>query len=380
MKILIVTRGYFPAKTYGGPPVSIQNITYYLSKYFQFFVLCSDHELYDNRRLDSISEGWNKHANSDVMYLNDKSFSIGKISQLMKEISPDIVYLNSLFDYKRTLPCLIASNYLHIPVILAPRGELCVNAFDQKYKKIPYVYLFRALMDKKNIRFQSTSVEETQEIMRWMGLKRDSILELSNLGSCYPIYRTNTNKISGECRFVFISRIQKKKNLLFALQLLKDVKKKVTYDIYGPIEDISYWNSCKAVISELPSNVVVTYKGILEHYEVPEIFAKYHGFLFTTFSENYGHVIAEALSQECIVITSDQVPWTDLESENAGWAISLNDRDKYLLAINTIADLNEEEYKSKILCCRKYAEKKLNMNHLVARYIESFNEIVNNNL
>jgi glycosyltransferase involved in cell wall biosynthesis len=61
-------------------------------------------------------------------------------------------------------------------------------------------------------------------------------------------------------------------------------------------------------------------------------------FLFPTFSENYGHVILEALLSGCPVLISDQTFWRNLEKEGVGWDVSLDNpqlfRDVLVKCIN----------------------------------------------
>ena len=79
------------------------------------------------------------------------------------------------------------------------------------------------------------------------------------------------SKKSGEGKFVFVSRIHPKKNLISAIEYMKDIKGKVVFDIYGPIEDEEYWKQCNQKIHELPQNITVNYCGLVNH----EKFTKY---------------------------------------------------------------------------------------------------------
>ena len=54
------------------------------------------------------------------------------------------------------------------------------------------------------------------------------------------------------------------KNLLAALEILRNVRQAITYDIYGPIEDEAYWRRCLKVIDTLPPHICVNYKGPLD--------------------------------------------------------------------------------------------------------------------
>ena len=146
------------------------------------------------------------------------------------------------------------------------------------------------------------------------------------------------------------------------------VEGNVHLDVYGVLEDKEYWNECKKKINTLPDNIKVEYKGLVSHDEVHETFRKYDAFIFPTFSENFGHVIAEALMVGCPVIISDQTPWLDVDSVKGGWSIPLENSGEFVHAIQEIvdADKNQEKmFKENIL---KYIEEKMNLKELKEKY------------
>lgn len=181
-----------------------------------------------------------------------------------------------------------------------------------------------------------------------------------------------SEKHPGEARFVFISRIVSKKNLISAINYFKNVKGKASFDVYGPKEDEAYWHECEHAIAQLPSNVKVTYKGVLAHDEIHRTFCLYDAFLFPTFSENYGHVIAEALVTGCIPVISDQTPWTDMNEAEAGWAISLKDSKAFSAALQQVVDMSENVINQKRQRIEKYLQKKLRIKELRNEYLDAF--------
>jgi glycosyltransferase involved in cell wall biosynthesis len=231
-----------------------------------------------------------------------------------------------------------------IPILLAPRGELCKNAFHKKYKKIPYIMALKLLFKQCNIYYQATSNEEIQAIIKYLGAKEEHIYLLSNVPSLPSHNFIQNMKKIGYARCVFISRIHPKKNLTYALKILKDVECNVIFDIYGPLEDVSYWKECLSIIDSLPNNIAVKYCGVVSHDQIAETFAKYDVLLFPTQSENYGHVIVEALLSGCILVISDQTPWTDVNDTKAGWAISLDDSERFITAINEIGKMDDKQF------------------------------------
>lgn len=376
MKILIVTEGFFPGKKYGGPPVSVNNFCSLMSgSGCECYIITRNHDLGDRTKYDNILSGWNQRENCKVIYLYDDEYSMSCFEKYICEIKPDIIYLQSLFQVC-VIPCLCIAKKYGIKTVLAPRGELCAGAFRKKYKKIPYIFVLRMIGLLKNIRFQSTSEEETQAIKKYLGVKEEQIVFLSNIPSvpCRKIETVENNeKKSGEAKFVFLSRIHPKKNLIHAIKCLNNVKGNVTFDIYGPLEDKNYWDLCQSEINALPENIKVDYCGLVEHNEVHNVFSRYDAFLFPTLSENYGHVIIEALSVGCPVILSDKTPWNDLESAGAGFVCPLEDSVSFEKAMQKIINSDIRDLRENAL---RYAGFKMRLDCLEEEYLSAFEKVL----
>lgn len=363
--------GYFPGKKFGGPPVSVDNFCSLVKECVECFIITHNHDKDEKKTYATITEGWNDRSNAKVLYLSDNQYKYATFKCIAKEIKPDVIYLQGLFQMC-VFPCLKLAQKEKIRVVLAPRGELCSGAFKKKYKKIPYIAVLRAMGLLKNVEFQSTSEEESMAIGKYLGANSDRIHFLSNIPSMPCDLPPKRIKSSGEGRFIFISRILWKKNLLFAIQILKDIKGKVVFDIYGPKEDDEYWKACEDEIKQLPDNIKVEYKGILGHNEIHKTFNQYDAFLFPTLSENYGHVIAEALVSGCVPIISDQTPWTDMNEASAGWALPLEKEDDFVHAIQDVVDMDDSTINKKRDFIQKYLKEKLKIDELKKEYLNVF--------
>ena len=141
-------------------------------------------------------------------------------------------------------------------------------------------------------------------------------------------------------RVIFLSRISDEKNLSYALEVLGQITGKAEFDIYGSKHDPEYFQKCMDLAKKLPDNITVKYCGEAESERVPEIFSRYQVFLFPTMGENYGHVIYEALTGGCIPVISDRTSWKDLEENGVGSVIPLEEPEKFVQAMQTIADMS----------------------------------------
>jgi glycosyltransferase involved in cell wall biosynthesis len=220
-----------------------------------------------------------------------------------------------------------------------------VHCYLNKIKKKLYFKIAKLTNLYNNIKWHATSTLEKEDIEKIFGKNLNiKIANNQTLDYASFTYKKTVIKKKNELLIVFISRIHPKKNLLYALNVLKEIKGFVIFDIYGPIEDKIYWSKCLDVIKKMSPNIVINYKGLLKHEEVFNVFNRSHVFLFPTLGENYGHVISEALISGCPVIISDQTPWRNLSEKQAGFDIPLSEEKVFEEVIQKYIDMSESEY------------------------------------
>lgn len=349
-KVLLFAPFFTPSVKGGGPIISTKNLIENLSEKIDFYVLTSDRDLGDIVPFQDIEiNKWNKVGRASVMYVDRATINIKLIASIMKEMSFDYFYLNSFFDFKFSiLPILAKRTNKEISgqLVLAPRGEFSPGALNIKaQKKSVYLRLFKLLGLAKLFIWHATAESEKNDIRNIFG--NQGIIKIANnLTANYADlnYGKNITKTIGTAKFVFISRIHPKKNLLQALQLVGEMKGNIEFSIYGPLEDKNYWEKCQNVIATFPESIQVNYHGLLDHDQIIPTFMAQHFFLFPTFGENYGHVISEALIGGCPIIISDQTPWRQLEAKGAGWDIALDHTMKFKEILQKCVDMNQSDY------------------------------------
>ena len=114
------------------------------------------------------------------------------------------------------------------------------------------------------------------------------IVQISNLSDGANLdYDSNIIRDLDTLNVVFLSRIAKMKNLHYALEILKDSRININFDIWGPISDKQYWKKCQVFISNLPKNINVKYRGVIEQKLVYKILAKYDLFFSPYFRRKF---------------------------------------------------------------------------------------------
>ncbi|OYQ77612.1 hypothetical protein B9T12_06515 [Wohlfahrtiimonas chitiniclastica] len=373
-KILIFVSHYLPGYKAGGPLRTIENMVEHLSDDFEFFIITSDRDLNDQKPYAHVElEKWQNVGPAKVYYVPQNKSTIKYYRKLLSTLDFDIIYLNSFFANNFTIKPLLALQKTNIkPILLAPRGEFSQGAMNIKsFKKQCYLKLFAWLY--KSLKFQASSSFEAQDILRnlpW--LNHNDVYVALDLPKKYLYDEASIeNNSTSELKLVFLSRISPMKNLEYALDILKKTSHPIQFDIYGPIEDSSFWQKCLDKITALPNHINVTYCGALIPKEVPTILSKYDLFFLPTRGENYGHVIAEALSVGTPVLISDQTPWQNLQQQGLGWEFPLNAPEQFIATIEMLAtssidekmELRSTAYKNahKILSASEEVEKNRNM-------------------
>lgn len=335
-RVLAFVDYYLPGSKGGGPAVSVSRRAASLEGKCEFFVFTRDRDLGDDAPYSNVSpDEWN----GQVFYASPSSLSREAIMRVVREVKPDVVYLNSFFSrLSRSILWSHRSGLLgDVRVVVAPRGELDAGALSLKaMKKRAYLSAVKVAGLCKRVRWHATSSEERDAIR---AVFRHASIEVVAESGPSPRCESGISKQNGDCSFVFLSRVSRKKNLLFLVNALSRVKGSAQLHVYGPIEDERYWAEVEAAAKSLPSAITMTYHGAVSNAEVPNELSRHHVFVLPTLGENFCHVIAEALASGMPCLISDKTPWND----GAGMVVPLNDQ-LWVDALQGCIEMTSDEY------------------------------------
>lgn len=323
MLVLATCGAFEPGFRAGGPIKSMAHIVDTMPSDMRLRLVTSDRDLGDSAPYPDLSGRWIVRDRASVYYLDRRRPA--QWVRLWRDLRVDrfdVLYVNSLFSPVFTVLPLVAAvlGLVRVgSVVIAPRGELSPGALAQKAaKKRVFLRLWRLLPTAKRVVWHSTSDLESQHIREHFPT---AVVVLNDNQSGLPERATPPGGPTESPRLVYIGRISPKKNLDLTLQALARVTEPMTLDVFGPVDDESYWMRCQALMAALPEWIVVRYRGTLRPEKVRPTFATYDAFVFPTLGENFGHVIAESLSSSCPVILSDQTPWTPVLRSGGGWVL-----------------------------------------------------------
>lgn len=375
--ILIITGRYLPGYKDGGPVRTIKNLTDYLGNEFNFKILTADRDHGDLAPYPGIKiNDWNRVGNADVFYVSEGRFSFKIITAQAKHA--DLVYVCGCFsDYSFITLFANRIGQIKAPVVVAAMGLFSPLEFKRKYiKKKLYTVVLNKLGFLKTVFWSATSEMEINDILQQVDTVREQFYIARDLPRQINLKQIQKRKKQNQIEVVWISRISQNKNLLGAIEILMRVKHCVHFTIFGPEQSSDYWRSCQNRLKELPSNIRWDYRGDIDSEDVINTLINYHVFLFPTFGENYGHVIHEALSAGCPCLISDQTPWRDLEENQAGYVLPLDQKDQFASAIDRYAEMSELEFHKVSTTAYSYAVRVSNEAFQSTGYRTMFNSIL----
>ncbi|RYG03113.1 MAG: glycosyltransferase, partial [Chitinophagaceae bacterium] len=292
------------------------------------------------------TDQWIDKDGFHVNYLSPAGLKYRNIAQIMTEVAPATIYLNSMFSLPFTIYPLVArrSRLAPVKVVLAPRGMLKPSALNfKKTKKKLFLFLGKLTGYYKTTWFHATSDDEVLNVQSLAGANAKVKL-IPNFAGYLPEFTQPQTKQSGVIKFIFLGRVHPIKNLDLLLKQLEHLRGNISLTIVGSEEDKGFYNECVEIIKTLPPNINVTFAGEMEYQQVQHQIAQHHMLVLPTRGENFGHAIFEALRAGKPAIISDQTPWLDLEKNKAGWSLPLDGSKVFANAMQAAIDFDQATY------------------------------------
>lgn len=321
MRVLVCLDFYLPGFRAGGPIQSVSRIVMEESEANEIFIVTRDHDLGVSQTYEEARRStWVEVGHAQVLYINPASLrEVSAAIKMIGKLRPDVIYFNSLFSPLFTVLPLAAvlASRVSSTILLAPRGELDLGAMETSMgKKKAAAQAIRPLVRSRSVVWHASSTLEVDNIRSWLG--RHPRVIVSTDPSRPPDLRPSERRDGDALQICWVSRIVPKKNLVGALEICSELAVPAELRIVGPVEDKAYWGECRQLIENLPSHVRVICDGPLGTEQVLDVFRESDVFLFPTKGENFGHVVAEALSVGCPVVVGEATIWGGVLREGGG--------------------------------------------------------------
>lgn len=336
--ILVAVSYYLPGYKSGGPLRSIANLVEHFQDEFHFRIITRDRDLGDAEPYADLERNrWQFFGPAEILHVAPDQLGPRGMARLLRETPHDLLYLNSFLSPAMTAWPLLAQRLGRAPAqptIIAPRGVFSPGAIKLKrMKKRAYLGVTQAMGLYNKALWHASTRHEDEDIRNVMGdvathVASDLAQPNGALGS----------GADGDLAIIFFSRISRKKNLTFALDVLARVRTPLVFRIYGPAEDPVYWEECATRIAAMPDHIKVDVCGSIAPEDAPDVLGSHDLMFLPTLGENFGHVIPEALAVGTpTLISKDTTPWQDFETHGVGADLPLNDMDAFVAYIEDMA-------------------------------------------
>jgi glycosyltransferase involved in cell wall biosynthesis len=340
-KILFLYPYYWPHYKAGGPVQSLVNLAASFKSEAEFYSVSLDHDIDGSTCIPPLTlNEWTAGPSGEKVFYT-RRLSPFHLFKVIRQLKPDTVFINGIFDFQTTLFGLWWAKLLGIGVIISPRGMLQKWGLKRKsvLKKVYLVFLKVFL--KRSEHWHATDVQEQSDILNTFG-KRQIVHVAPNIprriGEVRPLPFPDA---SGRIRLVFLSLINPNKNLHLLIDAVSSRRLRFSLDIYGPVIDSAYWKECMDRMEGCES---IQYKGPVSAWDVPNVLSLYHFFVLPTQGENFGHAIFDALASGVPVIIPRTTPWVGLDEMQAGIYFDVDADDALGSPLQFISRLSAAEF------------------------------------
>lgn len=254
----------------------------------------------------------------------------------------DLIHLQNLWMPLYHKMARIARKH-NIPYIMTPRG--CLEPWCMKQKRIKKLVAFH-LYQKRDLQqaacILATSKMEADNI-RALGITSPIAIIPNGIDISEYKCRTSEDKTHVKKQILFLSRIHEKKGIEFLINAWEQLRAK-----YPTWNVVIAGNGEESYIHRL--NEIIKSKSLRDCVEIiPPVFGEDKRrlycesslFVLPSYSENFGMVIAEAMSCGVPVITTNGTPWQELNEIKLGWCIDLS-LEKLITSISKAIELGQD--------------------------------------
>lgn len=361
MKLLLVSASF--GRDYGGPAVSVSHLGAALTTI--------------GARVGLWAPDGSATASSVIPQSNGNLVRLGgRLEDALGEFGqPDIVHDNGLWLPHNHKISILATK-LRVPRVVSVRGMLEPWAIRHKRIKKAAAWQLYQRQDLERASFLHSTAESESKAIRAQGLKAP-IVTIAN-GTVLPdeSLMKHQPRMPGETRkALFLSRVHPKKGLPMLIQAwatLRPVGWRL--DIAGPDEG-GHQAQIKRLIDDHNLSEFVSLLGPLEGHAKENAYREADIFVLPTHSENFGLVIAEALSYGIPVLTTRGAPWAELAATRCGWWVEPT-VDGVISGLNDATVATPETLIEMGRRGRKLVTKNYSWEHIAQSFLDAYDKIL----
>lgn len=274
------------------------------------------------------SEDMNSHildnSNAKIITLN-QNYNSAELESILVNSHFDIIHGQGIWlpIYHKMAKLCTRNN---IPFIMTPRGALEPWCLREKACKKKLALLLYQKRDLQKAAAILTTAEMEAEHLRDLGITSPLAIIPNGIDTTNYPCRSVLMKEHVKKQIVFISRIHYKKGIEFLIDAWEQLHTKYpdwTIKIAGNGEEDYITTLQKRITQKRLDHKIQILPPVFGD-DKYKLYSESSLFVLPSFSENFGMVIAEAMSCGVPVITTTGTPWQELNSRKLGWCIDLS--------------------------------------------------------
>jgi glycosyltransferase involved in cell wall biosynthesis len=353
--VLIFSEWFYPGYKAGVPVESLLNMISNLKDDFDFRVITTNCDYTEREPYpDLIPGSWQKGPfDIPVYYFDYGKVNGSEIGELITEVNPDVIHINGIYSkFFCRVPLKFVSGNKKILKIVSVRGMLAPSALAIKsLKKKIYLNLARWNAWFSDVVFHATNEMEREQVLtHFPGAK---VKVAPNVPAKCPDSFSPAEFTGEKLDLVSVSRIAPEKNILGGIEALAVISQlpefshlQISWRIFGPVYDPQYYSRCLALSDKHKTRFSVKFEGPLNPLSINMEVSKAHAFFHPSFAENFGHSVVQGFYAARPVICSRKTPWTDIETQNAGFLFNPDDSSSLSGALARLLKLNPDDFRS----------------------------------
>ena len=293
------------------------------------------------------------HERKQVGYLRGARGLRWAMRQI-RHLKPQVIHINSLHSIPFGILPLAALRLRLLPatsIVVSPHGELSRASQEHKaWKKRIGRPALRRLVPRGAL-WHASSEMERHDIVSWLGYEPRVYIRPDEPPQPAPesvvtSWSDGSHGVDGaEPTVLFASRIHPIKGLDTAIHVIANVRTPCRFVIAGTVEDEAHWQMCQRDMDALPDSVNSHALGAYRQEELDTMLDRARVLLLPSKGENFGQVIAEALSRGCPVALLDTTPWVQYAGSDIG--IASNNTDDLIAFVDEVLTENEAAHRER---------------------------------
>ena len=242
------------------------------------------------------------------------------LDEMAEQLPIDVVHSHGLWRNVSRLAARWARGH-SVPLVISPHGTLEPWALRHKWLKKQIALAAYQRRDLASARaFHACSHKEAEGIRR-LGLKQP-IAAIPNGTNLPPLHAIADHADRSVRTVFFLSRLHPVKGLPMLLEAWKTLAPQNWRIVIAGPDEKSYLRSLSRQANDLGIAHVVEFTGPVFGEAKAHAFKHSDLFVLPSYSENFGIVVAEALSYGVPVLATTGSPWQELEAHGCGWWVS----------------------------------------------------------